>query len=175
MRLEIHVTGKGNDEKTSYAMELMVPFPFGRDDPKVIRFVNSVAASLQRGMLKNNKDSVDKGLLTEKDTKYFQQHREKGDFAKIIIDGWVENRKGRPVYFCKITNDENDCSVRTANVLPLVTRYVWGIIMMLKKSDPPKGFECLKSINVIKQFFENQNAIDRIVVSDNELRVEKKD
>lgn len=175
MRLEIRITGKGDDDKTAYQMDFGDPIPFGRDDPKVVRFVNSIAASLRHGIVKGHRESVEKGLLTEKDARYFKQHRERGDFAKIVVDGWVESRKGKPVYFCRIANDENGCSVRTANALPIVTRYVWGIIMLLKRSDPPKGFECLKNINVIKKFFENQNAIDRVVVTESELRVVRKD
>lgn len=172
MRLEIRITGKGSDVKTTYSMELMPAIPFGRDDPKTVQFITSLSASLQRGMALNNKESTAKGLLTEKDKQYIQHHHDIGDYARIFCDGWVENRKGRPVYFCRITNDENGCSVRTANILPIVTRYVWGITTILKKTDPPKGFECLKGINIIKKFFESQNAIGRIVVNKDESHVE---
>lgn len=174
MRLEIRITGKGSDTKTAYSMELMPTIPLGRDDPKVARFINSLSASLQRGMFLSSQESTAKGLLTEKDKQYIRHHHDIGDYARIFCDGWGENRKGRPVYFCRITNDENGCSVRTANILPIVTRYVWGMATTLKKSNPPKGYECLKGINIIKKFFENQNAIERIAVNKDEGRVETK-
>ena len=157
MRIVIDITGRvqngSENDNIAFSNETFIQeIPGTMEDAKSRLFATSLANTFVKGVQSIKENSDEKKLLSEKDVKYLTSQQEKGNKAHIYADVWMERRKGKPTYFCKVYNDAGKAGVRTLNILATLTRMLYMYAKALRTKQPPKGFEAIKSINIIRDF-----------------------
>ena len=150
---------------------------YGFDIPSTEFFVESLCQSINRQIYvcstefrrlvgTNEQYHVNATRITR------QLAREK--YGIINVDISVERRKGKQIAVCRISTDDSDCDVRTANILPEVARFVYKTIYLLKRMDTPEGMEILKKMEIIRNFNDPKASTYELYIEDGTVKEREK-
>lgn len=101
-----------------------------------------------------------------------QLSREK--YGIINVDISVERRKGKQIAVCRISTDDSDCDVRTANILPETARFIYKTIYFLKHMNPPRGMEILRTMEIIRNFNDPKASTHELYIEDGTVKEREK-
>lgn len=99
---------------------------------------------------------------------------EKDRFGIINVDIYMERRKGKPIAFCKISVDDSDCDVKTANILPETARFIYKTVYLLKRMSPPKGMDILRTLEIIRNFDDPRAQTHELYVENGTVKEREK-
>lgn len=173
MRIICKVVGNNK----CFHLEAEVKKGFGFDTPATTMFAESLCNSLNRqmdvcaeqfrGMIGSNEEyQTNASRITRK--------LEKDKYGLIYVDVSVERRKGRQIPFCRISIDDAESDVRTTNLLPDIARFVYKTVYLLRRMDPPRGMEILRSIEIIRNFNDPRALTHELYIEDGTVKEREK-
>lgn len=85
----------------------------------------------------------------------------------IRVDVYHSKNNGGSLDNCRISIEEdkdNPCSVRISNLMPDFARVVYAVAYLLKAISPPRGYECLRNINIIRDFSHYKDKEEKLSI-----------
>lgn len=166
MRIDAKIAG--ND--TCFHLDCELARGQGFDSPSTIKFAQSLCQSINRQM--HVLEGLFQQQIAEDDKKARKQKIvarsiNQDRFAHVYIDIYMERQKGKPLAVCKIFTDEANSDLRTKNILSEIAHFCYKLVWFLRSKKPPKGMECLRSMPIIRNYFDPYKNTHECYVDEN--------
>ena len=171
MRITCKIVG----DTKSFHLEPVLETGYGWDTDETRLFAMSLCSSIYREMGKLSdmfESEFSEDLSYRKSIDSISRNVERDRFGYVYIDIYSDRIKGKPTPFCKISISNNDAGVRTINILPSIARFIYNTVWFLKKTTPPNGMECLKHINIIRNFNDPKSKTHELYIEDGTVKPE---
>ena len=146
---------------------------YGFDLPSTEFFVQSLCNSINREI---DVCAEEFNKISETDKQYqinakrLARQLSRDQYGIINVDLSVERRKGKHKAICRISIDESNSDVRTATVLTEIARFVYKTIYFLKRMEPPKSMEILKTMEIIRNFNDPKASTHELYIENGTIK-----
>lgn len=150
---------------------------FGFDTPATTLFAESLCHSINRQIdvcAEELRDMIGTNEKYQTNVSRISRNIDRNKFGLVLVDIFVERRKGQQIPFCKISIDDSECDVRTFNLLPDIARFVYKTVYLLKHMVPPNGMEILRSLEIIKDFNDPCAKTHELYIEDGTVKEREK-
>ena len=150
---------------------------FGYDTPATALFAESLCHSINHQIdvcAEEFRDMIGTNEEYQTNASRIGRNIQKNRFGFVLVDIFVERRKGKQIPFCKISIDDSESDVKTTNLLPDIARFVYKTVYLLKRMEPPRGMEILRSMEIIRNFADPRAKTHELYIENGTVKEREK-
>lgn len=173
MRIRCSVSGN----KKCFSLTPQLLRGYGWDTPETSLFAQSLCNSILReidALREIFKDATSTDEEFKRKSVSVERDVIRGRLGYINLDIYAERHKGKMVPYCKISIEDSECGVSTANILPEIARFLYKTVWLLKKTIPPSGMEILRSLNIIRDYLDPRKDTHELYLEDGTVKEREK-